>query len=92
VEMRLDGHAVRSALRYARHTLRCAAGGPLGPATLPEEAGDEQYSARARAVVAIGRDDLGLPWSRLQGSQAMLGVPVPDATPWDQSAQGGDWS
>ena len=27
---------------------------------------------------------LGLPLYRLQGYQAMLGVPVPDATQWDQ--------
>jgi hypothetical protein len=40
--------------------------------------------------LAIGRYDLGLPLSRLQGSQAMLGVPVPDATPWDQSEKVGD--
>jgi hypothetical protein len=61
-------------------------------ATLPEEAGAEQDSARARAVLALGRDYLGLPWYRLPGYQAMLGVPVPEATQWDQSAKVGDCS
>src|SRR5207244_5375008 len=50
------------------------------------------YSPRARAVLAIGRYYLGLPLYRLQSYQAMLGVPVADATPWDQIEQVGDGS
>ena len=49
-------------------------------AKLPAGASEEKYSPRARAVLAIGRYYLGLPLYRLQGYQAMLGVPVPDAT------------
>ena len=90
VEIRLDGHALLSALRYERQKLRCSACGQIFTATLPDEAGDEKYSARARAVLAIGRYDLGLPLYRLQGYQAMLGVPVPDATQWDQIEKVGD--
>src|SRR5262249_4217720 len=50
----------------------------------PIEAGAEKYSARARAVLALGRYYLGVPLYRLEGYQALLGVPVPDATQWDQ--------
>jgi len=78
-----------SARRYALHKLRGSACGQIGTAPLPAEAGAEQDSARARAVLAMGRYSLGLPLSRLQGSQAMLGGPVPEATPWDQSEQVG---
>jgi aldehyde dehydrogenase (NAD+) len=46
--------------------------------------GDEKYSAQARAVLAVSRSYLGLPGYRVQAYQAMLGVPVPDATQWDQ--------
>ena len=49
-------------------------------------------SPRARAVFAVSRYALGLPFYRVQGSQAMLGVPVADATQWDQIEQVGDWS
>jgi hypothetical protein len=34
--------------------------------------------------LVVSRYDLGLPFYRVQGYPAMLGVPVPDATPWDQ--------
>ena len=42
--------------------------------------------------MAIGRDSLGLPFYRLQGAQAMLGVPGPDAPQWDQIEKVGDCS
>jgi hypothetical protein len=90
--MRIDGHALLSALRYALHKLRCSGCGQLFTATLPAEAGAEQYSARARAVWALGRYSLGLPLSRLQGYHAMLGVPVAEATQWDQIEKVGDCS
>ena len=61
-------------------------------AALPAEAGEDKYSSRARAVLAVGRYYLGLPFYRLQGYQAMLGVPVPDATQWDQIEKVGDCS
>ena len=38
----------------------------------------------------MGRDYVGLPWSRVEGDQAMLGVPVAEATQWDQRERGAD--
>src|SRR5205823_1939188 len=91
VEMRIDGHALLSALRYELHKLRCSACGQIFTASLPDEAGQEKYSARARAVLVVGRYYLGLPFYRLQGYQAMLGVPMPDATQCDQIEKVGDY-
>lgn len=91
-EIRIDGHALLGALRYELQKLRCSGCGQIFTATLPDEAGTEKYSARARAVLALGRYYLGLPLYRLQGYQAMLGVPVPDATQWDQIEKVGDCS
>jgi transposase len=90
VEIRLDGNALLSAIRYEVEKLRCSACGEVFTAPLPAEASAEKYSPRARAVLALGRYYLGLPLYRLQGYQAMLGVPVPDATQWDQIEQVGD--
>src|SRR5919197_57953 len=84
VEMRIDGNALLSAIRYEVEKLRCSACGEVFTAPLPEEAGTEKYSPRARAVLAVARYYLGLPLYRLESYQAMVGVPVPDATQWDQ--------
>ncbi|MEM3170752.1 MAG: IS66 family transposase [Candidatus Nitrosotenuis sp.] len=84
VEMRLDGNALLSAVRYELEKLRCSACGQVFTAPLPVGAGTEKYSARARAVLALGRYYLGVPLYRLEGYQALVGVPVPDATQWDQ--------
>jgi transposase len=84
IEMRLDGHALLSAVRYEVEKLRCSACGQVFTASLPVEAGSEKYSARARAVLALSRYYLGVPFYRLEGDQALVGVPVADATQWDQ--------
>lgn len=90
VEMRLDGNALLSAVRYEREKLRCSACGQMFTASVPAGAGTEKYTARARAVLALARYYLGLPWHRLEGFQALVGVPVPDATQWDQGELVGD--
>lgn len=90
VEMRIDGHALLSAMRYELQKLRCSACGQIFTAGLPADVGAEKYTAQARAVLAVSRYYLGVPGYRLQGFQALLGVPVPDATQWDQIEAVGD--
>ena len=84
VAMRLDGTALLSAVRYELEKLRCSACGQIFTASVPATAGTEKYTARARAVLALARYYLGVPWHRLEGFQALVGVPVPDATQWEQ--------
>jgi transposase len=91
-ERRIDGNALLSAICYELEKLRCSACGQVFTAPLPAEAGTEKYSPRARAVLAVSRYYLGLPFFRVEAYQAMLGVPVPDATQWDQIEQLGDCS
>lgn len=91
-QIRIDGHALLSATRYGLERLRCSACGQVFTAVLPAEAGVEKYSARAKAVLALGRYYLGLPFYRLQSYQAMLGVPIADATQWDLIEHVGDCS
>ena len=90
VEIRIDGHALLSAMHYELEKLRCSACGETFTAGLPAGVSDEKYSPQARAVLAVSRCYLGVPGYRLQGYQAMLGVPVPDATQWDQIEVVGD--
>ena len=84
VEMRLDGNALLSAVRYELEKLRCSACGQVFTASLPAAVGTEKYSARARAVLVLARYYLGVPLYRLESYQTLVGVPVPDATQWDQ--------
>jgi len=88
--MRLDGKALLSAVRYELEKLRCAACGQIFTASVPAAAGTEKYTARARAVLALARFSLPLPWHRLEGFQALVGAPVPDATQWEQGEIVGD--
>lgn len=83
-ELRLDGTALWSAVRYAVEKLRGSACGPIFSGPLPGEARGEKYRARARAVLASSRYDRGIPWYRLAGYQALVGGPVAEATPWEQ--------
>src|SRR5262249_61212132 len=82
--MRLDGNALLSAGRYELEKVRCSACGQIFTASVPATAGTEKYTARARAVIALARYYLGLPWYRLEGFQALVGGPGPDATQWEQ--------
>ena len=84
VVVRIDGNALLSAIRYERERLRCSACLAVFTAPLPDGVGPDKYSARARVVLALSRCFLGVPYYRLQHLQAMLGVPVADATQWDQ--------
>jgi hypothetical protein len=87
VEVRIDGNGFLTALRYELEKLRCSACGQVYTAPLPPEAGEKKYTDRARAVLALGRYYLGLPFNRLEGYQRLVGVPVADATQWDQVEQ-----
>ena len=90
VEIRVDGQALLRAIRYEVEKLRCSACGQIFTAGLPEGTSATKYSPQARAVLAVGRYLLGLPLYRIEAYQAMLGMPVPDATQWEQIEAVGD--
>ena len=78
-------------MRYALEKLRCSACGQVFTARPPAGVGREKFSTRARAVLALSRYYLGVPFYRLAGYQALVGVPVADATQWDQIERLADW-
>jgi hypothetical protein len=90
VEIRIDGNALLSAVRYELEKLRCSACGAVFTAPVPGAAGTEKYSPQARAVIALGRYYLGLPFYRIEQYQALVGVPVADATLWELAEQVAD--
>jgi len=90
VEVRVDGNALLTAVRYELERLRCSACGQVFTAPLPAEAGEAKYTVRARAVLVLSRYSLGVPSYRLEGFQRLLGVPVADATQWELVEQVAD--
>lgn len=84
VTIRIDGNALLTAIRYEAQRLRCSACTDVFSAPLPEGVGAHKYSHRARVSLALSRYFLGVPFYRLQHMQTMMGVPVADATQWDQ--------
>ena len=87
VEIRIDSAGLLNALRYEVEKLRCSGCGQIFTADLPPSAGVEKYTPHARAVIVLSRYHLGLPFHRLEQLQALVGVPVADATLWDQAEQ-----
>ena len=83
-DLRINGHALLSAIHYDVETLRCSACGERFRAPLPQEVGVDKYHPSARAALALSRYFLGVPFCRLEAYQSLVGVPVPDATQWDQ--------
>src|SRR5512135_3061407 len=90
VEIRIDGNALLSAIRYEVEKLRCSACGEVFTAPTPAASGPDKYSPKARAVIALGRYYLGLPFYRIEQYQALVGVPVADATLGDLAEQVAD--
>lgn len=83
VEIRVDGNALLSAVHYELEKLRCSSCGEIFTASLPADVEEKKYSDQAQAVVALSRYYLGVPFHRLEGFQALVGVPVADATLWE---------
>jgi len=83
VLVRLVGQAPLHALVYYLQKLRCNLCGALFTAKKPEDVGNEKYDATASAMVALMKYGTGMPFNRLEGLQADLGIPLPSSTQWD---------
>lgn len=82
--VKVIGQAPLGATVYKLQRLRCrlcdaifTAALPAGVASLPK------YDASCASMIALLRYGSGLPHFRLEGLQASLYVPLPDATQWD---------
>lgn len=85
VLLRLVGHPLISGVCYQVQKLRCGLCSQIYSAEVPDEIKSApKYAPSARSNLAIGRYYLGLPFKRIEGWQAAQGIPVPDATQWDQ--------
>lgn len=83
VEIRVTGSAPLRATVYKLEKLRCDLCGKIFTAPLPKEVGSKKYDTAAVAMIALLKYGSGLPFNRLQGLQANLGIPLPSSTQWD---------
>ena len=87
VTIRFRGEAPLQASRYELERLRCSACQEIFVAEAEAELGEKKYSADAQVMLSLSRYFLGVPFYRLEQFQSMLGMPIADATPFDQTEQ-----
>jgi hypothetical protein len=83
VEIRVKGAAPLTATIYELEKLRCNLCGAVFTAPLPASAGKKKYDASAAAMIALLKYGYGLPFNRIAGLEANLGMPLPASTQWD---------
>ncbi len=83
VLVRFAGQAPLRARIYELQKLRCNLCGHVFTAEPPPGVGTEKYDATAGSMIALLKYGTGLPFHRLEGLQASLGLPLPAATQWD---------
>ena len=83
VVVRLVGQAPVGAMVYYLQKLRCNLCGVVFTAEAPAEMGEAKYDATAGSMMAVLKYGTGMPFHRLEGLQAGLGIPLPASTQWD---------
>lgn len=88
VLVRWIGQAPIAASIYRIERLRCRMCDLVLSAPLPEGVGADKYDESCASMIALLKYGSGMPFFRLQGLQASLQLPLPDATQWDIVARG----
>ena len=83
VRLRFTGQPLAQVTGYELGQLRCNTCGALWVASMPPEAPPETYDISLKVNLAVAHYHLGLPFKRIEAFQALLGMPLPDATQWE---------
>ncbi len=87
LRIRVVGQALLAATVYELERLRCNLCGDVFEAEAPEDVGEKKYDETAAAMIGLLRYGSGVPWYRLEGLEASLGIPLPAATQWEAVAE-----
>lgn len=83
--VKLQGSPIITGICYEVDRLRCLQCGDQFVAEMPSEiANRPKYDETCRTALALSRYYSGMPFKRLETLQALQGVPMQDATQWDQ--------
>jgi len=80
LRVRIYGQAPITATVWELARLRCNLCGDVFTAAAPPEAEEKKYDATAASMMAVLRYGNGFPWTRLEGLQHGLGIPLAAAT------------
>ncbi len=87
LRIRVVGQAPIEATVYELERLRCNLCGDVFEAEAPEGVGEKKYDETAAAMIALLRYGSGVPFYRLDGLEASLGIPLPSSTQWEIVAE-----
>ena len=87
LRIRVVGQAPLAATVYELESLRCNLCGEVFEAAAPEGVGEKKYDESAAAMIGLLKYGSGVPFYRLAGLEASLGIPLPPATQWEIMAE-----
>ena len=80
--VRIKGQNLASVHKYWVEKLRCASCSYLVSADIPEHVGTEKYDAAFKAILALQKYYVAVPFNRQAYFQSLLGAPLPASTQW----------
>jgi hypothetical protein len=83
VLVRIKGQNFADVYKYIVQRLRCNLCHELFQATIPPEVGKDKYDASFKAMMAVQKYFVAVPFYRQETFQTLLHFPLPDATQWD---------
>jgi transposase len=83
LRIRVVGQAPLEATLYELERLRCNLCGDVFEAEAPEGVGEKKYDETGAAMIGLLRYGSGVPFDRLEGLEASLGMPLPASTQWE---------
>ena len=87
LRIRVVGQAPIAATVYELERMRCNLCGEVFEAEAPEGVGEKKYEESAAAMIGLLRYGNGMPFHRLAGLEASLGIPLPASTEWEIVAE-----
>ena len=87
LRIRVVGQAPLAARVYELESLRCNLCGEVFEAAAPEGVGEKKYDESAAAMIGLLKYGSGVPFYRLAGLEASLGIPLPPSTQWEIIAE-----
>ena len=87
LRIRMLGQAPLAATVYELESLRCNLCGEVFEAEAPDGVGEKKYDESAATMIGLLKYGSGVPFYRLAGLEASLGIPLPASTQWEIVAE-----